>query len=105
MGLLLPTKIFPTLHWYFGPSPPFIAAAVKVTLWPVHTAPTRSDVIVIEGTTESVVEMVILLLVAVDSVAHEFELVSTQLTISPFDNVLLLYVPLFDPTLIPLSFH
>ena len=85
--------------------PPFIAAAVNVTLVPVQIAPGRLDEIVIEGATDVVVDIVILLLVAVDAVAHEFELVSTQFTISPFDNVLLLYVPLFDPTLLPLSFH
>ena len=71
-------------------APPFIAVAVNVTLVPVQIALPALEEMVIEGTIEVVVDMVMLLLVAVGTVEHKFELVSKQLTTSPFARALLL---------------
>ena len=74
-------------------------------LLPVQIAPPVLDEMVIDGTTAVVSDITVLLLVAIGAVTHEFELVSTQLTTSPFTKALLLYVLLFIPTLFPLRFH
>ena len=59
--------------------------------------------IAVETLGRTVIEIV--LLVAVDEVTHVKELVTIQLTTSPFCRVVELKVALFVPTLIPFTFH
>ena len=48
MEAFVPAFVPFTFHWYEGEEPPFVGAAVKITLVPLHTAPVGFALIVTE---------------------------------------------------------
>jgi hypothetical protein len=58
-GLLTPTFIPFTLHWYDGVRPPFTGVAVKVTEVPAHMLPAGKAAIVTPGVTKGVTDIMI----------------------------------------------
>jgi hypothetical protein len=96
--------LFPLIcHWYDGVVPPFVGVAVNVTLAPRHIDVWLATTD-IEGVTLAA-DIVIGALVAVGVVVHVALLVMITVTISPLANVLLVYVSLFVPALLPLICH
>ena len=84
-----------------------VGVAVKVTLVPAHIILSASlEVIVTLAGNNGLTVVVIPDDVAGLPVKHGVALeVITTVTISPFDNVDVVYVALFVPILLPLSFH
>jgi Na+/H+ antiporter NhaB len=76
----------------------------------VITSPEQSvvpagEAIVSVGVPNGNTDMVMLLLVAVAGLGHSSFEVMSHVTTSPFTNALDVYVLLFVPTLLPLTFH
>ena len=82
-----------------------VGVAVNVTLVPEQIVFPGLAAMLNDGTTEPVIAIVIELDVAVVGLAHASDEVITTVTISPFASALFEYVLLFEPTLLPLSFH
>jgi hypothetical protein len=78
--------------------------AVKLTVEPAQLVVLEAA-IVTEGVTDVLTLIVIVFEFAVVEVAQASLDVSTQLTWSPFDNPLLVYVSLLVPSAPPLSIH
>lgn len=92
-------------HWYPGLLPPFVAVAVNVTDVPAQIGPDGTAVIFTEAVTGWFTVMVILFDVAVDGLVQgALEVMITVIT-SPFCRLLLVYVVLLVPTLLPFSCH
>ena len=85
--------------------PPFVGVAVKVTLVPAQIELPGLAAILTDGATDPETTIVIALDVAVVGLTQASDEVMTTVTTSPFAKVLLEYVLLFMPTLLPLSFH
>lgn len=104
VGLLVPTLMPFTFHWYAGEPPPLVAVAVNITCVPVHIVPADA-LMLIAGATAGVMVIVILLEVAVVVVAHAALVVSTQVTWSLLLSDALEKVALFVPAFTPFTFH
>jgi hypothetical protein len=79
--------------------------AVKVTLVPEHIAPAGTAAILTLTGRFGFTVIVTVFEVAGLPVAQVALEVNTQVIISPFINVVLVYVILFAPTLAPFNFH
>jgi hypothetical protein len=102
--LLLPTLLPFSFHWYAGLDPPWLMLAVKVTDVPEHTLVTLGAMLML-GVTVGVTTTLLLLLVAVFALLQVALLVSSHVTTSLLVKLLLLYVELLLPTLLPFNFH
>ena len=71
LGLLLPTLLPFTCHWYKGLAPPFVGVAVKITEVPEQTVFPGLAEMPTEGVTLAFTVMTIELLVAVAGLAQE----------------------------------
>jgi hypothetical protein len=103
VGLLVPTFVPLTFHWYVGLLPPFTGVAVKVIAEPSQRE-VEVAVIVTAGVTSSSLS-VIVLLVTTGIVTHSALLVIVTDTTSPDLSVLLVNVGLLVPTLLPFTCH
>jgi hypothetical protein len=102
--LLVPTLEPLSFHWYTGVVPPLVGVAVKVTLVPEQIVVAEAAILTLAGKFGFTV-IVTVLEVAGLPVAQVALDVSTQVTTSLFTNEPLLYVALFEPTLLPFTFH
>lgn len=85
--LFVPTFDPSICHWYTGAVPPLTGTAVKVTLAPGQTLPLGDTVILTEGITCAVTNIVIKLEVAVVGFVHAPFEVRTQAITSLFAKV------------------
>ena len=81
-----------------------VGVAVKVTELPVHTV-VKGVVMLTDGVRDEVTVIVIDADVAVVGEAHAAVDVMTQVTTAPLVSVVVVYVALFVPTLVPFTFH
>ena len=102
--LFVPTLLPFNFHWYDG-LPPFVGVAVKVTFVPAQIVFPGFAAMLTDGVTVAVTAIVMPLDVAVAGFAHASDDVITTVTTFPFAKVLLEYVLLFVPTLLPFNFH
>ncbi len=103
VGLLPPTLLPFTNHWYCGAVPPFTGVAVNVMGVPSQTL--LSEVAMLTDGIKIFTVMEILLLVAFGVVIQAALLVRLQLTTSPLVSVLLTKVGLLLPALTPFTSH
>ena len=85
--------------------PPFVGAAVNVTLAPLQIVVPAEEEMDTAGAAADVTFIVNVLDVAVGEEAHEALEVITQLTVFPLESVEVEYVGLFVPTFEPFTFH
>ena len=85
--------------------PPLVGVAVNVKIPPLQMGPLGLALILNDGVTLGFTTSVILSDVAVLGIAQEALLVKIQDTTSPLFSVLLLYVPVSLPMLLPFTFH
>ena len=85
--------------------PPFVGVAVNVTLVPVQMVVPVLAPIEIAGVRTGFTVIAIAFDVAVVGLAQVALLVSTQVTICPLVNVVVVNVALFVPTFDPFTFH
>jgi hypothetical protein len=81
-----------------------VGVAVKVTELPEHTV-VVGVVMLTDGVTDGLTVIVIDADVAVVGEAHAAVDVMTQVTTAPLVRVVVVYVALLVPTLVPLTFH
>ena len=86
VGLLVPTFVVPTFHWYDGVVPPLAGVAVNVTELPEHIV-SAAVAICTDGVTAALITIVIELEVAVAGDAQAAVEVMTQDTACPLVSV------------------
>lgn len=90
---------------YTGVGPPLVIAAENVTDVPAQiTLPGLTDILTV-GKTDGFTVIVISLLTTVAGLAHAKLVVMVQFTTSPLASVVLVYVLVLLPTILPFTFH
>ena len=100
---LVPTFVPFNIHWYDG-VPPLVGVAVNVTLVPAQMVVADAATLTL-GVSKGSTIIVTVFDVAGEPVAHVAVEVISTVTVFPLAKVLLLYVALLVPTLLPFSFH